>query len=95
MIIGKLKKMKMPEKKGEDMAGMEDMGMEEGSPEEEASESPDEAHMEGDDKMPENPELAKLSDDELLAEIKKRGLMADLHGADQQEAPADDELMNQ
>ena len=83
MKLSKIKKMKMPEKKGEDMAGM-DMGPEDMSDTaEESSESPELAASEKESGMEEMPQeapsdLASLSDDELMAEIKKRGLMAQM-----------------
>lgn len=80
----KLKKMKMP--------GMEDMhehmDMEEGSPEEEAAESPDEEQAEQDQgegdkgEQHKSDELAQYSDDDLMAEIKKRGLEKQLEDSD-------------
>lgn len=83
----KLGKLKMPGKRDElEMPADEmDASMEEGSPEEEASESPEEAAAEGDDSSA-GQELAHLSDDDLLAEIKKRGLMSKLQDKGEQEA---------
>jgi hypothetical protein len=93
MELSKLKKMKMPASKkaapelemedGEEKPE-EDMDMElpelehedseeEGSPEEEAAESPEEEKAED-----EPLDLSSLSDEELMAELKKRGLMAKL-----------------
>lgn len=83
----KLKSMKMPDKRMADSKMnkyMEDED-EEGSPEEEASESPeeesheDENAEEGEEKSKDkNNIVASLSDDELIAEVKKRGLISKL-----------------
>jgi hypothetical protein len=83
MDLSKLKKMKMPSAQKEDAALPEDsqddselepmdLGAE-GSPEEEAGESPEEESSEtvGHD-------LAEVSDEDLMAEIKARGLSAKL-----------------
>lgn len=75
-----LDKMKMP---GEGDPGM---GMEEGSPEEEASESPEE---EAGEDTAGGQDLTAVSDEDLMAEIKKRGLTGELENGDQ-EAPAGD-----
>lgn len=90
----KLKQMKMPMGKKSDAEDMKKSLME-GSPEEESSESPEEASAEGDD-MSSLPEpmhgdeapadaskLESVSDDDLMAEIKKRGLLSQLEHGDQ------------
>lgn len=96
----KLDKLKMPEKKSSKMFSPKglvnqndpsddelnegDMG-EEGSPSEEANESPEEESKEGP-----NDQLESVSDDDLMAEIKKRGLMSKLQGEGQDSnEPAD------
>jgi len=88
MQMDKLKKMKMPESKkavpememeeGEEMAE-EEMPLE--LPELEAAEEGEEYAEEGAEEEMEELEpldLSALSDDELMAELKKRGLMAKL-----------------
>lgn len=102
MKPSKLKKMKMPEKKGMEMEGMEmaTEAHEEDSPElaaqeeeygmdldqdMEAGESPEHAKK----VLGEAPELEAVSDDELMAELKKRGLMSKM--AEEEEMPEDDE----
>jgi hypothetical protein len=98
----KLSKLSMPTKrKAIDMAALKDGPADEGSPEEEASESPEEEASEDDgsdgaegapdDAAGDDSHLAAVSDDELMAEIKKRGLAAKLmeHG----DAPAKDDSM--
>jgi len=79
--MSKLKKMKMPEKKGEEMEGMED------SPELAAQEEEMGMDLDGDMEAGESAEhqakvlgqdLEALSDEELMAELKKRGLMSKL-----------------
>lgn len=69
-----LNKLKMPMKKPMDLAELKDQGADEapaeGSPEEEAMESPAEEAQE-------MSQLDQVSDEELLAELKKRGLMGD------------------
>lgn len=92
MDMKKLGKLKMPGKREElPMPKDEASDLEEGSPEEESLESPDEEAAELDAGAPEdnqpNDQLDSISDDELLAEIKKRGLMSKL--ADKGEAEAD------
>lgn len=86
-LKSKLDKLKMPEKKpmAADLAdeAPESADLEEGSPEEEAAEAPAEEQAE-------LSELDQVSDDDLLAEIKKRGLMAKL---DEEGAPAPDERL--
>lgn len=69
----KLRGMKMPGGPKDDWMS----GLEEGSPEEESGESTEEEAKEGP-----NPDLEHVSDEDLLAEMKKRGLTADLgdHG---------------
>jgi hypothetical protein len=97
MKISKLKKLKMPAKKGEEMEGME-MATEahdEDAPELAAAE--EEMGMSLDKDMEEGEpaehkakvmgsELEALSDDELLAELKKRGLMSKLAEEGEEEA---------
>lgn len=85
----KLDNLKMPERKKKlSEMDMKDMSPAEGSPEEEASESPEEEAKEGDMGEPANPaDLEMISDDDLLAEIKKRGLMAKLEGQPHDEGP--------
>lgn len=70
--------------------GLEDLDMEEGSPDEEAAESPEEEAAEHEDGEGEEggehaDALAKIPDEELLAEVKKRGLDKDLEGDDHAE----------
>lgn len=89
----KLSKLKMPMKRKE----LDLSSLDEGSPEEEASESPDEeaaeapekehAEMEmGTEEESHNPQLDDVSDEELMAELKKRGLMSKLEeGGDDKE----------
>jgi hypothetical protein len=84
----KLSKLRMPEdKKSSDLDLSElDMGSDqpdEGSPEEEAAESPDQEDQEA---KKGSDQLAHVDDEELIAEIKKRGLMDKLKQEDQ---PAD------
>lgn len=84
----KLNKLQMPKKRQDDME-MDDMlaAEDEGSPEEEASESPEEEAQEDDMGAEKASPLADVSDDDLLAEIKKRGLSSELEG----EAKAEDD----
>lgn len=88
-----LEKMQMPGKRKS--FDLSDLGMDagaEGSPEEEASESESEAAAEGDEGAPESEHgpsmgseaLAAASDDELLAEMKKRGLTAAMDKGEQE-----------
>jgi hypothetical protein len=58
------------EMEGEDMEDMEDMELSE---------------MEGEGEEESNPALENLSDDELMAEIKKRGLMSQLEESDSED----------
>lgn len=87
-MLGKLKKMKMPETKkaapeeaemevGEEMAE-EEMPIELEAEEGEAlAEEGAEMEAEGEEGMEMEPlDLSALSDDELMAELKKRGLMS-------------------
>lgn len=83
----KLAKMKMPERKDEKIDLMDLSAPEEGSPEEEAQESPEEEQQEMDmgEEAPEkmkqpSQDLEQASDEDLLAEIRKRGLMKELQG---------------
>lgn len=82
----KLAKMQMPKKRKEMEVSEESMAME---MEPSESESEDEMELAGEQEQElegdsldmeasQNPELDKMSDDELLAEIKKRGLMSQL-----------------
>lgn len=77
MKMSKLKKMKMPEKKGEDLSGMEEMDSMELSEEAPSEEMPEDMAIPSEE-APASPELDALSDEELMAEIKKRGLMSQL-----------------
>lgn len=72
-----LKKLKMPKPKEMEM---DDLDFSPESAEEEASESPEEEGAESPEEEPaEHPgELEKVSDEDLLAEVKKRGLMAQM-----------------
>lgn len=82
--------LKMPAKRSSDMSDYSDMGPEEGSPEEEAGESPDEESAEDDQGHGDSSDaLMKISDDDLMAEVKKRGLMAKLDEHDQHGSPDD------
>lgn len=85
----KLSKLSMPMKK-KPMDPNMDSSMEEGSPEEEASESPEEEGREQDMGMDASKALEGVSDDDLMAELKKRGLMDSMDNAsasqDDQEA---------
>lgn len=88
----KLKDMKMPDKRQEEM-DMEEMQFDLGEGEEEPfqSEEPSEFEeaAEGEEMSSESsPELEALSDDELMAEVKKRGLMSQL---DSEEESAESE----
>lgn len=73
-----LKKLKMPKPKAIETDEL-DMAMEE-SPEEEAAESPEEEAAESpEEEKKEHPgELEAVSDEDLLAEVKKRGLLSQL-----------------
>lgn len=93
----KLEKLKMPERKMDPDMDMsrEDMEMAEAqeSPEDEAMESPEyqvsEEEMGVEKKQP--APLDDISDDELMAEIKKRGLMSQLDSGEE-DAVAMDEM---
>lgn len=79
----KLGKLKMPSKRPEmdlsDLSSDDSSEQDEGSPEEEASESPDEEAAEDSGKDGDGSDALKaVSDDELMAEIKKRGLLSKL-----------------
>lgn len=96
--MSKLKKMKMPEKKGEEMDGMEveskdpmDPALEDREPEVGLDLDSDmEAGEPGEKKLPgENPALEAVSDEELMAELKKRGLTSKMDG-EEPSAEADD-----
>lgn len=75
----KLGKLKMPKREEVNLDEL-DLGPE--SAEEEAAESPEEEAAESpEEESAEHPgELAKVSDEDLLAEVKKRGLMSQLEG---------------
>lgn len=69
-----LAKLKMPPKRMEKPSedeGVDDLD-DEGSPDEEALESPDEEKAEGEEA---SHDLTDVSDDDLMAEVKKRGLL--------------------
>lgn len=107
--LSKLSKMSMPEDKkanlGDLSAGGDDESGED--PAEEASESPDEEAAEGeageaDESPADSKMLEKVSDEDLIAELKKRGIMKELdehggeagsehpsdeHGSDSHESP--------
>lgn len=95
MLASKLKKLKMPAKKGAEeaeMEGMEEMHSEEGEDSPELAAKEEELGMDLDQDMEEgeSPEhkkkvlgkssaaLEAVSDDDLMAELKKRGLMSKL-----------------
>lgn len=84
-----LKKLKMPKPKEMETDEL-DLPMEE-SPEEEAAESPEEEGMESpEEEKAEHPgELEKVSDEDLLAEVKKRGLMSQLEKETGEESAED------
>lgn len=94
---GKLGKVKMPEKrKGEEelaLVGDEELA-ELGEEEMEEGEGMDDLGLEmaeeGAEDMELGGELSSMSDDELLAEVKKRGLMAQL-GSGEEESSEEDE----
>lgn len=86
----KLGKLSMPSKDASnlDMLGMHDesnpmdaSAPEEGSDEEEANETPDQESAEGDDTASSDA-LTKASDDDLMAEVEKRGLVKKLEEED-------------
>lgn len=68
----KMSEIPMPEKKASDREAEDDLGYEEGLDEEEVNESPEEEKQENESE--EEDALANFSDDELIAEMKKRGL---------------------
>lgn len=74
---GKLGKLKMPKREEINLDEL-DMGDKEESPEEEAAESPEEEKMEDESAEKHTDELKSVSDEDLLAEVKKRGLMSQL-----------------
>jgi len=84
----KLKKLSMPKPKEFDLGEMDSA---EESPEYEASESPEEEGAESpEEEASEHPgELEKVSDDDLLAEVKKRGLMSQLEKETGEESAED------
>ena len=87
MKLSKLKKMKMPKDQEMDMS---ELDMSEGeSPSDESAESPEMEMAEDEMEMAPSP-LDSISDDELMAEIEKRGLMSQLSKS---EKPEDAEKM--
>jgi hypothetical protein len=84
MKMSKLKKMKMPEKKGMEKDEMEGMEMASESGEEmDMEEMPMEEESMGEEMASEEmpapaSDLEMVSDDDLMAELKKRGLMSQL-----------------
>jgi hypothetical protein len=93
IMMSKLDKLKMPEKKP---MMNESADAEEGSPEEEANESPEEEAQEQDEgKGDASDELKMVSDDDLMAEMKKRGLMAKMmnNPDDESQHPQDDGMV--
>lgn len=77
----KLAKMEMPKKRKDEMSlESPEMEMEMESPEMEGEDMAAEGEDMGMEEAS-SPELEKLSDDELLAEIKKRGLMSQLESS--------------
>lgn len=93
MKSSKLSKLKMPERKKPDLAELEsEDSMEMEEPEELALEGAEEQDS-LDAELPEAPapsDLDSLSDDELLAELKKRGLMGKL---DEEKSEDEEELL--
>jgi hypothetical protein len=94
IMMSKLDKLKMPEKKP--MMSRDEMMAQEDSetPEEEAAESPEEQAQEdemGTEKHAQSDELTMISDDDLMAEVKKRGLMSKMSPEEEQSEgePAD------
>jgi len=89
MKFSKLKK-KMPEKKGEEMEGMEMEGadMEAVAEEADAEAEPMEQEMSEEslamEEAPAAPELEAISDEELMAELKKRGLMSQMEEGEEE-----------
>ena len=82
-----LKKLKMPKPKSFEM---EELDMEE-SPDEEAAESPEEEAAESpeEEKREHEGDLSEFSDEDLLAEVKKRGLMSQLEEETGEESAQD------
>ncbi len=101
----KLEKMKMPEKRKADqeldlssLGGPEDFQDEEGSPDD-SSEAPDDSNEHMDEQAPSDGEqrpsnaaLEASSDDELMAEVEKRGLVKKLEESEGEDhnSPDDD-----
>lgn len=89
-----LKKLEMPSKKAQ-APSPEEMDMELGMEDEEMEGSEDEMNLDEISPLPEAGEgmeaLAGISDDELVAEIKKRGLLADLESNDEEEMSEEEE----
>lgn len=84
-----LKKLKMPKPKSMDTSELDYM---EESPEEEAAESPEMEAVEGPEGEKEEKHssvLASASDEDLLAEVKKRGLMAQMEKETGEESSED------
>lgn len=80
---GKLGKLKMPMKRGNEMDAsdlMDEEALE--SPNDEAAESPEEQGMEQEMGTESPVHMDTISDEELLAEIRKRGLESQLHEGD-------------
>lgn len=82
--MAKLAKLSMPRKGAEELDLEELLAKEESeAPEDEAMESPEEQEMEDEmgiekhERPDSNPALASVSDEELLAELAKRGLSAE------------------
>lgn len=104
MIKKHLKKLNMPAKKAkpEDNSSLElDIGdlKDHGDDSASADDSADHPEMSLDDMKPqdENDPMAKCSDEDLIAEIKKRGLMSELendqaHPEDAESAPAPEDM---
>ena len=82
-----LKKMKMPKPKQIEMAELEgeEMGDEMGEMADEMEMGEEEAEEESEEES----ELASFSDEELLAEVKKRGLMSQLEKEESEESAED------
>lgn len=95
----KLEKMRMPSKRQRDEElDMSSLSDEESDPmEDESMESPEHEGMEEDlgletdpesVEQPSNPELERVSDEELMAEIQKRGLLSDMEESNSEEEPS-------
>lgn len=87
-----LKKMKMPKPKELDTSELDSLESDEiESPEYETKESPEEEGAESpEEEAAEHPgELEQVSDEDLLAEVKKRGLMSQLEHEEGQESAED------